>query len=287
MQTADLMFVPTTNIGSGYEFQAVVPHGSGLQVASQTCEWSRTAATDSGWVLPFSAITVLSCSLGTGETKIELRMRKEERSGDGIKVGETGDIQPPWHRKHHTVTYLIDTGSFAGATVDISAKIGEVAKVWTDASLGIAFKAYDSSTDAKVPGRNIKIKGYVHGDAEGCSNRSAIACVKIEGTYPHLTNDQKYYVRKDLNWTIKWEEYKNNPDRPRTLLYLPHTLAHEFGHTLGLGHSGTVNDVMSPGTTYNDDRLKRNFDDGCTSKCDLSDNDENAVRHLYPSTHSH
>ena len=295
METVSLRFIPIPTDAPeifdiyDYEFQAVVPHDTGLQAGSQTCDWSRTTATESPWVsLPFNWTSVVSCGLGTGDAKVELRMRKEGSAGDGIKAGESGSIQPPWHRKYHTVTYLIDTGSFAGATVDIPAKIKDVGKVWTEANLGIAFKAYDSSTDAKEPGRNIKIKGYVTGDAEGCDEPPPYivkACVIRDGTYPHLTNDQKFYVRKNLNWTTDWEYYK---DRPTSRHYLPHTLAHEFGHTLGLGHSGALNDVMSPGWTYQEnDLLNRNFDDGCTSICDLSGNDEDAVIHLYPSTHSH
>lgn len=81
-------------------------------------------------------------------------------------------------------------------------------------------------------------------------------------------------------WTADFAEANNAPYKYE---YLGRILMHEFGHSIGLGHSGIQSDVMqnavreikpcSPGTD--------------ASKCGLSSNDKNAAQSTYQHHKAH
>ena len=108
---------------------------------------------------------------------------------------------------------------------------------------------------------------------------------------PNMGNtSQELHINKDWDWTNDWTEYYRNRDlgiRP----YLLGVITHEFGHTFGLAHSAYLYDVMTAGGPSNIERvLDASCDPMSTNselRCGLSMNDKDAIRHLYPSSHSH
>ena len=81
----------------------------------------------------------------------------------------------------------------------------------------------------------------------------SIACTKPAGTYPHIGNGQVFLIEDPPHWghettaqrwTALYSDWMNQPDYYE---YLPRILMHEFGHTLGLGHSAGP-DIMNVAT---------------------------------------
>lgn len=80
-----------------------------------------------------------------------------------------------------------------------------------------------------------------------------MACVYFVGTYPHIGNGQVFVIEdpprwpKDdagtvRKWTTKIAVWQAAPEFNE---YLPRVLMHEFGHTLGLGHTAVSGAIMA------------------------------------------
>ena len=76
-----------------------------------------------------------------------------------------------------------------------------------------------------------------------------MACTCGAGTYPHLGYGQVFLIEHPprcpgearKTWTTTFALAVSEPSKYE---YLPWVLMHEFGHTLGLGHSADGNSVM-------------------------------------------
>ncbi len=290
--------IPSDVMNGSYEYRIVMPTNTGLQLYDSenhdarkgfpTCDWSKTSTT-SKWSERFERISVVSCRLGTSNDTIKLWAR-EGSTGDGFKVGESVAIRQPWHRADNTVTYSVDASSFDGISVDYADAVNKAKNVWKNANLGITLGEHSEANEDP----NVVIQGYRSDVNDRCGGGFPTGgCVPNTGSsYPHLKDNQELYINVIHNWVLKWEDYYS---RPTVYRYLLGTLVHEFGHTLGLAHSGAYFDVMSSGGSYGlGHRIHRNLDAGCDPmnpnpdvRCGLSENDKGAVRHLYPSSHSH
>ncbi len=113
MEGFQFAILPSPNIQSGYQFQAIVPHETGLQVPKpgMNCNWGNKNDTESPWVTPVNSIFLASCGVETENAKIELRMRKNDDDGDGFMAGETGSVGHPWHRKDRTIMYYMEAST--------------------------------------------------------------------------------------------------------------------------------------------------------------------------------
>lgn len=109
-----------------------------------------------------------------------------------------------------------------------------------------------------------------------------IACTHARGTYPHIGTGQLLYIENPPHWantapkiwTNDYDDFDENRDAYQ---YLPKTLVHEFGHTIGLGHGIKFGDVMLGSV--------RSFASGCMPSsdvlCGLSNNDKKGIRAIY------
>ena len=97
---------------------------------------------------------------------------------------------------------------------------------------------------------DVVISGYWDpgaGNEDDCTG--SVACVFPVGTYPHLGNGQVFLIEDpprwprggEKEWTIDFQDALDMRDK---LEYLPRVLMHEFGHTLGLGHSADGDAIM-------------------------------------------
>ena len=89
-----------------------------------------------------------------------------------------------------------------------------------------------------------------HGREDMCTG--SVACVYRPSDYPHMGNGQAFLIEdppqwpKDdpkqvRTWTTSISVWKSDPS---LYVYLPRVLMHEFGHTLGLGHSADADAIM-------------------------------------------
>lgn len=131
-----------------------------------------------------------------------------------------------------------------------------------------------STTDVLVKGDST----YIGDNASECG--SSFACTKqVSGAdYPHLGTLDLWFEDPPIELVRNMDVVKvwtTNPadigNMRHAYAYMPGVLAHEFGHTAGLGHSVGSNDVMG----YPD------------NKSALSDNDKRAMRATYQHLHSH
>ena len=86
-------------------------------------------------------------------------------------------------------------------------------------------------------GAGIVIQGYRVGDSLNYCGAS-VACTNRAGTPPDMGNGQPFWLRATPQGTRTWtNDYSLHYRENGFHAYLPWTVAHEFGHTVGLGHS--------------------------------------------------
>lgn len=169
---------------------------------------------------------------------------------------------------------LLDVANYAAA-----------AKAWNDVNAGATIT--QSSRAARA---DVVIRGYWDADPGGPRETdsgnnivlfvdpkcdTSIACTHPAGTYPHIGSPQLFWIEDPPHWgdeenAREWTSNFNHwLGAQRDYQYLPKTLMHEFGHTLGLGHSPS-NDVMSGGVSICNNAF-----------CGLTDADRRGAKAIY------
>ena len=115
----------------------------------------------------------------------------------------------------------------------------------------------------------------------------SVACVQFKGAYPHLGEGQSsgrvFYIEDPprpgimppKTWTINFKNIQSDPD---IFIYLPSTLMHEFGHTLGLWE-GEQNETIMQGRQRELEPCVAGTHAGNT--CGLADDDKNGAKAIY------
>ena len=274
----------------GHQFRVRLPASAGFEFG-RTCgrHAAPTDATvlESPWVASNVTFSVARCGFGSGASvSFEVQVRLGTSGTEASLYTVTTTIPRVRHRNDHRVVYFIQ-GTLANGNIDekqmFPAKAGmtpsealttalnyqNAAKAWQNVpSSGVTLARLLSGSSADVI-----ISGYWDpgpGHEDVCTG--SVACVFPAGTYPHLGNGQVFLIEdpprwpKDppervRAWTTSFSAWKSKPTKS---VYLPGVLMHEFGHTLGLGHSADADAVM-----------------GHAGRVDLSNTDAQGLRATY------
>ena len=301
-------------VPASYEFKLdVAPNNTGFQIATNAgvCDWNRPPDSNtwaSSWDSPASNIAKYShsvhlvrCGLGTkaGEMRV---IARNGATGTPFTI-LTLPVKQAWHRVDNDVTYYIK-GTKSGETlfpVNASHTPNPVlsnhsnyemaARIWNDVKANVTITKVSNPDLADVI-----IIGYWDPylttnpkENDGVCGTSIACIVNSRAYFPNISNlinypylgYQTFYIEERPRWglyaPLDWTDNFSEADMYRDkYIYLPTVLAHEFGHTIGLGHSTSVSwDVMN-----SPDRKLEPCSKGDKS-CGLSENDKNAVKALY------
>ena len=170
----------------------------------------------------------------------------------------------PDHLKGHTVSALLT--SLQNYT--------DAAQAWTDVCRSepceLTISRVSSAAGADVivegywdedPGGNeymkdgklVKRKDVPY-EAQRCG--VSVACIQMGGVYPHLRNELRFYIEEPPHWgasstSIEWTTdfgLAAHPNTRKNYHYLPKTLMHEFGHSIGLAPWHSMGNAIMTGT---------------------------------------
>ena len=272
----------------GHQLRLRLPASTGFQFG-RACRWpaappTATTMLESPWVASHRGLYLVRCSLGSGAS---VSFEVEVRRGTGGTPGplDTGATTIPrsHHRNDHQVLYFI-TGTLANGNIDggqmfpTNASMTphrtltdplnyqNAAKAWQHVPMGGV--TLDRLLSGSSP--DVVISGYWDpgaGKDDRCGG--SVACTFAAGTYPHIGNGQVFLIEDRPRWPGgKQEEWTTNLsdaiDKSDEYEHLPRVLMHEFGHTLGLGHSANADAIM-----------------GRAERVDLSNTDAQGLRYTY------
>ena len=256
----------------GHQLRLRLPASTGFQFG-RACQWPAAPPTDttmleSPWVDSHRGLYLVRCGLGSGASvSFEVEVRRGTGGTPGPLYTGTTTIKRSWHRHDHRVLYYI-TGTLANGNIDGGQMFPTNASRTPHPTLTVplnyfsAAKAWQNVPDGGVTldrllsgsSPDVVISGYWDpgfGIKDRCTG--SVACTYPAGTYPHIGNGQVLVIEdpprwpKDdagtvRKWTTKFSVWQADPEFNE---YLPRVLMHEFGHTLGLGHSAVSGAIMA------------------------------------------
>ena len=212
--------------------------------------------------------TIVRCGLGTPGNDGFGVVAQPIGGGADVALGNTGETPLAWHRDDAQVNYLMQLADIEGArpaglpasyAYDRAVAEGAVPTAVQRLSNRMGGRPFSA-----LPPYDVKVKAYWAGsetNTRGCTIPGSIACVRIDGPYPHLeavTMWIKYPpAPKNPLSTIwpKWTDVTTPPTSfwaQQAFFYLPQVVGHELGHGLGVFHlpSGHMMGPYQVGTVW-------------------------------------
>ena len=163
----------------------------------------------------------------------------------------------------------------------------DAANAWNDVGSGASIEQ-----ESNIGGVDVTIFGYWNpegrepDDAEPNDGVCGIsfACLSmvvrgrehiLSGQTFNIEDPPRFGTEPQREWTVSYEDFVSEPE---DFYYLPSILAHEFGHTLGLGHSKQSFTIM---TTHFRELEPCETGTVDENTCGLADDDKEGVKSIY------
>ena len=251
-----------------FEFRVGLPAHTGFLIDAILCEWPAPQQTEilvSEWqpITGTGSTNLVRCGLGKhGKTDVHLWARQKNipNSAQEIAVRRI-DLpqayhQPSWNTQNRTLTYFLGS-SLSLFKIDLAGRGPANPVVYDPANYDLAARLW-SPADVHLTrtqtaaGADITIESIPIG-LSICGS-TAPACVIPSRDGVHQRTGEMWII-DPLGWGDNAKEWTGSKqkalDSKLDFYYLPGVVAHEFGHSIGLGHPyrwqpDTYESIMNP-----------------------------------------
>ena len=262
-----------SDITGSYVYSISVPQNTGLQVYKSpsnagnisyhpTCQWgSWPTQTLIANLKPSDAVHLVSCAIGDGTSKATYRIKNTKHDYEWI-IDEVQAIQP-LHNPSSNIEVALKSKCATEPIVGLNfrSEVVDAMKRWKKSWGFELIETIDSNAECGQGQKGkATVETYDQSKAKYCGDGSGI-CVKRP-----LLLKGSHYDRREMFIPYKFDgsgnighqftQYYNfhrakcssgtngSPGKCINTYYLPTVLTHEFGHVIGLGHSGGESDMM-------------------------------------------
>ena len=279
------VYLGTQGLPGNYEYRLQSTRGTGLQTGRQACDWSVWPNAFSSWTDTDAFTPVVRCGMGDGSTDFKIWSRSKTTGLQFKTPSYERELGLPWHMLSSTIQYAYEnplvSGASAARITTYKTGIETGADAWATVTNSYDFQKIDNLSANNV----VTVQGYetsVPDISTTCGNYKTIACVKPSGrdTSTMHQGAQTLYFEHPPVWNESARrQWTNNIATAMDpgFEYMPAIMTHEFGHTAGLHHSPSTDDIMGPFI----------INDGTVVKEQLSSYDIAAMRVIYSGRNSH
>ena len=279
------VYLGTQGLPGNYEYRLQSTRGTGLQTDGQACDWSVWPNAFSSWTDTDAFTPVVRCGMGDGPTDFKIWSRSKTTGLQFKTPNYERELGLPGHMLSSTIQYAYEnplvSGASAARITTYKTGIETGADAWDAVTNSYDFQKIDNLSANNV----VTVQGYetsVPDTSTTCGNYKTIACVKPSGrdTSTMHQGAQTLYFEHPPVWNESTRrQWTNNITTAMDpgFEYMPAIMTHEFGHTAGLHHSPSTDDIMGPFI----------INDGTVVKTQLSSYDIAAMRVIYSGRNSH
>ena len=252
------VYLGTQGLPSDYEYRIESISGTGLQTGRQACNWSAWPNAFSSWADADAYTQVVRCGMGDGSTDFKVWTRSKTTGLQFKTPSYQRNLGLPWHVSRSTIQFAYRDPLVGGANAARIATYKAGIQLGADAWNAVA-NSYDFQKINNVNADNVvAVQGYetsVPDTSTICGeDNETIACVVVasyESSTRHLGAHTLYFEHPPV-WKERTQRRWTNSEAMAMgagFEYMPAIMTHEFGHSAGLAHSPSTDDIMGPFVT--------------------------------------